>query len=98
MSIEAVPNTYVSRRTVMISSSLGSRLSGLALVLGGLIMAFAVFHVPTHPPLTALIPLVGGVLLCVGIPALYLRQAHQVGWVGLVGISILWLDLVIFPV
>jgi hypothetical protein len=74
------------------------RLSGWFLLFGGLLMAVTVFHLPTSPIVTALINLLGGVFLLLGLPALYTRQAKQVGWVGLVGLVIIWLDMLIFPV
>ena len=48
--------------------------------------------------MTALILLLSGGLLILGLPALYARQAKQIGWVGLVGLVIIWLDILIFPV
>ena len=74
------------------------RLSGWFLLFGGLFMAVTVFHLPTSPTVTTLIILLGGGLLILGIPALYVRQAKQIGWIGLVGLVIIWLDMLIFPV
>lgn len=79
-------------------STLLLRLSGWFLLFGGVLMAMTVFHLPISPIVTALINLLGGVLLLLGLPALYRRQAKQVGWVGLVGLVIIWLDILIFPV
>jgi hypothetical protein len=79
-------------------SPLFLRLSGWFLLFGGLFMAVTVFHPPTSPTVTALITLLGGGLLILGLPALYVRQAKQVDWVGLVGLVIIWLDMLIFPV
>jgi hypothetical protein len=61
-------------------------------------MAVTVFHLPTSPIVTALILLLGGTLLLLGLPALYMRQAQQVRWIGLVGLGIIWLDMLIFSV
>src|SRR5438105_2390615 len=74
------------------------RLSGWFLLFGGLLMAVTVFHLPLFPSVTALMNLLGGGLLLLGLPALYVRQAKQVGWIGLVGLVIIWLDMLIFPV
>lgn len=74
------------------------RLSGWFLLFGGLLMAVAVFHLPLSPTVTALMNFLGGGLLLLGLPALYERQAKQVGWIGLVGLGIIWLDMLIFPV
>ncbi len=74
------------------------RLSGWFLLLGGLLIAVTNFHLPISPIATALINLLGGVLLLLGLPALYARQATQVKGIGLVGIIIIWLDTLIFPV
>lgn len=74
------------------------RLSGLALLVGGLIMAFTVADLPIAHPLDFLIMLVGGGSLLLGLPALYARQAHQIGWIGLVGLAIIGLNIVAYPV
>ena len=74
------------------------RLSGWFLLFGGLLMAVTGFHLPTSLTVTALINLLGGGLLILGLPVLYVRQAKQVGWIGLVGLVIIWLDMLIFPV
>ena len=79
-------------------STLMLRLSGWFLLFGGLLMAVTNFHLPISPVVAALINLVGGVLLLLGLPALYARQATQVRWIGLVGLIIIWLDTLIFPV
>lgn len=79
-------------------SALLLRFSGWFLLLGGLLMAVTALHLPISPIVTALFNLLGGVLLLLGLPALYRRQAKQVGWVGLVGLVIIWLDILIFPV
>jgi len=74
------------------------RISGWFLLFGGLLMAVTNFHLPISPVAAALINLLGGVLLLLGLPALYARQAAQVRWIGLVGLIIIWLDILIFPV
>jgi hypothetical protein len=74
------------------------RISGWFLLFGGLLMAVTNFHLPISPLAAALINLLGGVLLLLGLPALYARQATQVRWIGLVGLIIIWLDILIFPV
>ena len=74
------------------------RLSGLLLLLGGLLMAVTNVHLPMSAVAAALLNLLGGVLLLVGLPALYVRQATQVRWIGLVGLILIWLDTLIFPV
>ena len=74
------------------------RLSGLLLLSGGLLMAVTNFHLPISSVAAALINLLGGVLLLLGLPALYVRQASQVRWIGLVGLILIWLDTLIFPV
>lgn len=74
------------------------RLSGWLLLFGGLPMAVTNFHLPISPVAAALINLLGSVLLLLGLPALYVRQARQVKWIGLVGLIIIWLDVLIFPV
>jgi hypothetical protein len=74
------------------------RISGWFLLFGGLLMAVTNFHLPMSPVVAALINLLGGVLLLLGLPALYVRQATQVRWIGLVGLIIIWLDVLIFPV
>ena len=73
------------------------RISGWFLLFGGLLMAVTNFHLPISPVAAALINLLGGVLLLLGLPALYARQAAQVRWIGLVGLIIIWLDVLIFP-
>lgn len=79
-------------------STLMLRISGWFLLFGGLLMAMTNFHLPMSPVAAALINLLGGVLLLLGLPALYARQATQVRWIGLVGLIIIWLDTLIFPV
>lgn len=79
-------------------STLLFRISGLLLLLGGLLMAVTNFHLPMSSVAAALINLLGGVLLLLGLPALYVRQASQVRWIGLFGLIIIWLDTLIFPV
>ena len=74
------------------------RISGWLLLFGGLLMAVTNFHLPMSTVATALITLLGGVLLLLGLPALYVRQARQARWIGLVGLIIIWLDTLIFPV
>ena len=74
------------------------RLSGWFLLVGGLFMALTVFHLPASPAVGTLILALGGVPLILGLPALYVRQTKQIGWVGLVGLVIIWLDVFIFPV
>src|ERR1700730_4040125 len=90
--------THSSRERKNTMSPLLLRLSGWFLLFGGLFMAVTVFHLPTSPTVTTLIILLGGGLLILGIPALYVRQAKQIGWIGLVGLVIIWLDMLIFPV
>src|SRR5258708_13340127 len=90
--------THSSRERKNTMSPLLLRLSGWFLLFGGLFMAVTVFHLPTSPTVTTLIILLGGGLLILGIPALYVRQAKQIGWIGLVGLVIIWLDILIFPV
>jgi hypothetical protein len=79
-------------------STLMLRISGWFLLFGGLLMAVTNFHLPISSVVAALINLLGGVLLLLGLPALYARQATQVRWIGLVGLIIIWLDTLIFPV
>ena len=74
------------------------RISGWFLLFGGLLMAVTNFHLSMSPVAAALINLLGGVLLLLGLPALYVGQATQVRWIGLVGLIIIWLDVLIFPV
>ncbi len=74
------------------------RISGWFLLFGGLLMAVTNFHLPISPVAAALINLLGGVLLLLGFPALYVRQSTQIRWIGLVGLIIIWLDVLIFPV
>lgn len=74
------------------------RISGWFLLCGGLLMGVTNFHLPMSSIATALINLLGGVLLLIGLPALYIQQAKQVRWIGLFGLSIIWLDTLIFPV
>lgn len=74
------------------------RVSGWFLLCGGLLMAVTNFHLLMSSIAAALINLLGGVLLLLGLPALYVRQAKQVRWIGLVGLIIIWLDTLIFPV
>lgn len=74
------------------------RISGWFLLFGGLLMAVTNFHLPMSPVVAALINLLGGVLLLLGLPALYVRQSTRVSWIGLVGLIIIWLDVLIFPV
>ncbi len=79
-------------------STLFLRISGWFLLFGGFLMAVTNFHLPMSPVVAALINLLGGVLLLLGLPVLYARQARQVRWIGLVGLIIIWLDVLIFPV
>jgi len=74
------------------------RMSGWFLLFGGVLMAVTNFHLPISPIVSALINLLGGVLLLLGLPALYARQAREIRWIGLVGLIIIWLDILIFPV
>jgi hypothetical protein len=54
-------------------STLMLRISGWFLLFGGQLMAMTNFHLPISPVATALINLLGGVLLLLGLPALYAR-------------------------
>lgn len=74
------------------------RASGMSLLLGGLFMTVAVPDLPTPLAITALVLLLGGGLSLLGLPALYARQASQIGWVGMVGLVIIGLDILIFPI
>jgi hypothetical protein len=73
------------------------RLSGVALILGSLLTAIAVvtgdsifyndpkaFTNPLWVPLN-LLSLIGSMLVLVGLPGMYTRQAARAGWLGLVG-------------
>ena len=83
-----------------------TRLSGLSLALGGLLGAtgwllFALLD-PNHSqysharwlPLNGLI-IAAGVLMALGLPGVYLRQATESGLVGLIGFVILFVGIVL---
>ena len=74
------------------------RVSGWFLLFCGLLMTVTNFHLPISSVAAALINLSDGMLLLLGLPALYVRQARQVRWIGLVGLIIIWLDTLVFPV
>jgi hypothetical protein len=72
-------------------------LGGLLLLIGGLIMGFTVSDLPTAPKLNAVILFLGAGSLLLGLPALSFRKAKQVGWVGLLGMAIIWCDILVYP-
>jgi hypothetical protein len=69
------------------------RLSGISLLIGGLLTALATLPVlfigddstSTIAATAALLRVLGGMLIVVGLPGMYLRQAERVGLLGLVG-------------
>jgi hypothetical protein len=90
------------------SSSTLYRLSGLALVLGGVIAAvFNVVNTVAFPSnsngfdpkvvtaapwqIVSLLTFIGGVLILLGFPGAYLRQAKQSGVLGLIGFILLFI-------
>lgn len=74
------------------------RISAVLLVMGGLFMALTVLDVPVPQPLSSCILLVGGGSLLLGIPTLYARHRRQVGVLGLIGLAILALNILVYPV
>lgn len=75
------------------SSRILYRLSGMSLLIGGLLAALGVIPVfftgddstSTIAATAALLRVLGGMLIVVGLPGMYLRQAERVGLLGLVG-------------
>jgi hypothetical protein len=81
------------------------RLSGLALMGGGLLLAAAILLVSAEPtpnqvfsPLTSLCFLLAGLLLSLGLPGFYARQAEAAGWLGLAGFGLLQVGVALFVV
>jgi hypothetical protein len=79
------------------------RLSGLALILGALIMivstpisgahtGISAYSNPLHLP-ARLLQIVGGILLLIGLPGLYLRQANKASKLGLVSFVMTFLGI-----
>ena len=85
------------------------RFSGVALLVGGLLAAlftligmllFPGNNSPTNAlwmPVQLLI-FVGALLVLLGLPAIYVRQARQVGWLGLIGFILTFLAALIIGV
>jgi hypothetical protein len=75
------------------SSTTLSRLSGISLLLGGLLAALSTLPVffigddstSTLAATAALLRVLGGMFIVVGLPAMYSRQAKRTGLLGLVG-------------
>jgi len=82
-----------ARRFFIMSSTTLYRLSGISLLIGGLLAAlgaFPIFFIGDAPGSTiaasiALLRVLGGMLIVLGLPGMYLRQAERVGLLGLVG-------------
>ncbi len=75
------------------SSRMLYRLSGMSLLIGSLLTALgatSVFFIGDDPTSTiaataALLRVLGGMLIVVGLPGMYIRQAERVGLLGLFG-------------
>ena len=75
------------------SSTILYRLSGMSLLIGSLLVAVGVipiFFIGDDPGSSiaasiALLRVLGGMLIVLGLPGMYLRQAERVGLLGLVG-------------
>jgi hypothetical protein len=82
------------------------RLNGLFLLIGaiGAILSLLfIFLIPGPDGLTGpgsiaanMVAVLSGLLLLVGLPALYRAQAKQMGILGLVGVVFLWIGMVLF--
>jgi hypothetical protein len=85
------------------------RFSGVALLVGGVLVAlftligtllFPGNNAPTHAlwvPVQMLI-FVGSLLVLIGLPGMYVRQAMQAGWLGLIGFILTFLAALIIGV
>lgn len=82
--------------------------SGWTLLIGALVSivsAFLTFAIPgpagqsgpSSIPVSV-VSLVGGILILLGLPASYMRQAKQVGRLGLIGFIALWLTALLFAI
>lgn len=71
----------------MINTAL--RWSGLALAAGALLLGVALLlpliNIPLSTPFSHLLSLIGSILIMLGLPGMYARQAERAGWLGLVG-------------
>ena len=68
---------------------LASRLSGLALIIGALLLGTAIVALSFNPVVNQVFPafvnwlfMLGSILLLLALPAMYARQAHASGWLG----------------
>ena len=75
--------------------------SGLALVVGALLMGAAIAMVALRPsgqlptPLVSTMLLVASILITLALPGMYARQSKAAGWLGLVGHVLLEVGIVI---
>lgn len=93
------------------------QLAGWSLLIGGILAAIGTLvgsfnQDPANPlsSVSSLVSLVGIVLILLGVPALYARLAHAIGWLGLIGFAVLYISgllagiggtlmgLIVFPV
>jgi hypothetical protein len=81
------------------------RWSGLPLIGGAVLLAAAILMVAAEPatnqgfpPLTNICFLLAGLLLVVGLPGFYARQAQAAGWLGLAGFGLLQIGVTLFIV
>lgn len=72
------------------------RLSGIVLMMGAALLGAAIFLVSFIPVVNQPFPLhvnllflVSAILLLLSLPAMYARQAHAAGWLGLTGHALL---------
>jgi hypothetical protein len=88
-----------ARKVSMMSSTVLYRLSGIALLLGGLFSLISLVLGLIIPgpqgqegpsaALVALIQLLALILIVLALPGMYVKQANRAGWLGLVGFLLL---------
>lgn len=88
------------------SSTILYRLSGISLLIGSLLVALGVipiFFIGDSPTSTmaapaALLRVLGGMLIVLGLPGMYVRQAERAGFLGLIGYLLTLLYILILGV
>ena len=81
------------------------RLSGIALIIGALLLATAIVLISFNPvidqplsPRASLLLLLSAILLLLSLPAMYARQAEAAGWLGLAGHMLLQTGILLLVV
>ena len=86
-------------------TTMASRLSGLSLIIGAVLLGTAMVALSFNPVVNQLFPpfvnwlfMIGSILLLLSLPAMYARQANASGWLGLTGHALLQAGILLLVV